>query len=1411
MANTGRTGFMEIVNSNIYIPFSTASNYDMVLRTDQIQQDMFLGNGSNSSNLPSIIFSSNNFGIGNGMITPGISNRIWDFSGTISDTSLKPGPVGQNFISGSNITVSPLSPFSNINNEGSIYLPGITGNYLTLPQPTTTALTDMTIEAWVYQTTNPPIVSLTLPYLIGNMNFTIGGPGSAYWSFGINPNNQIAFYGGTGVQVNITGSNITNNTWNHIAICYSNAGKSAQLFLNGNVQTLIVSGGSGNSTTTGVFPYGLSNYNTLPLMIGQLYNVSLNAYVANLRVVNNVLYTSSFTPSTYPLQVWGSNNTQLLLRAPLYNPIEHINSIHTYDSLRAHCLPSDAMIYADCYGTNLPNLSGTAAPLFDSNITKSIVFNRTNSEYISFAPQTINIATKGFTVISKIMFTSNIANWERIIDFGNGAGNNNILFARPSTFNMLAFNFSCNNCTTTQFYSSNVLFQNIINVCVARYDPYDSGGTSTIWLNGSNIASSNQMSTSAVNSIQLGDDRTANNMYVGKSEWADAYLNANIYNLAVYNRALTDKEIIDASMALNSPPNLPNQSTVEIGSASGKPALTVKNDGTLQIAGPINATNNQSYYPMDYGACNLCISGGIIGNVPSVTMSPFNTTSEGSLYLSTSNYITIPNTVFSTNWWLNGGFTCEAWINYPTFSNVAYPTLTNIPLSMGNFSTIGQDSWSFGATQSSNLGFFYWNGVFNYITGSNLMQANTWYHIAVTCDNTNIRIFQNGVLQNSATLSGTPLFISSNFTIGGNYSAFSGIYNMYVTNPRLVYGTALYTANFTPPTGPLGPASSGTTALLLRVPQNPGRVLIPKIGGTTQVQQYPPASMNNYLTNIKNTSYGTGYYIASDSGDGGGGNRQAWCAFTLQNIQSIGTWWSSYGNYNTTTGIFAGTTSTNDIYGNSYPGEWLQIQLPVAINISAFSILLSTNVARSPSIFYLLGSKDGMNWKCIFSRSNQTSWTQNAYNTFSIQNISESYNYYRLVAGAIQVTNDSFFSVAQLLLYGTQESINITPDGQVGIGITQPIQSLEVTNNAIINGNISAGNLGMFRNRVINGDMRFNQRGVTSSTIGTGTTTSYLHDRFGTEYSITTGGLTLSNIPLSVSDNPYQYGFKNSFRTIASTACSSYGYILPKTTIEGYNIVDFNWGTSFASPITVSFWLRTSMASGNTVTLNIRNDGLTYSYNTNINVSGSNIWQYVNTTVSPPPNGSTWNSANSRGIYLSIGGYQGTALQSSSNVWVNANNLGTTTTTNVWATLNNFIEFTGLQLERGTIATPFDFRPYQIELQLCQRYSVVFNNAGGYFGTVYGNSLSGNANTKSVLIINLPQCMRTIPSFINNNASIAYDMTGYSAATLAGLSSISGNGYSPYIAVIYSTTSLTQGYCAAGSFSSGSIEFIAEM
>ena len=116
-------------------------------------------------------------------------------------------------------------------------------------------------------------------------------------------------------------------------------------------------------------------------------------------------------------------------------------------------------------------------------------------------------------MISKIMFTSNLGNWERIIDFGNGSNNNNILFSRYSVANQLAFNFGSNISATTTFLSPNIIAQNQACICVARYDPFTSNGTSTIWYNGSNIATSNQMA------VSLGADRTVTNIYVGQSEW----------------------------------------------------------------------------------------------------------------------------------------------------------------------------------------------------------------------------------------------------------------------------------------------------------------------------------------------------------------------------------------------------------------------------------------------------------------------------------------------------------------------------------------------------------------------------------------------------------------------------------------------------------------------------------------------------------------------------------------------------------------------------------------------------------------------------------------------------------------------------------------------------------------------------
>ena len=128
---------------------------------------------------------------------------------------------------------------------------------------------------------------------------------------------------------------------------------------------------------------------------------------------------------------------------------------------------------------------------------------------------------------------------------------------------------------------------------------------------------------------------------------------------------------------------------------------------------------------------------------------------------------------------------------------------------------------------------------------------------------------------------------------------------------------------------------------------------------------------------------------------------------------------------------------------------------------------------------------------------------------------------------------------------------NVTSsNGNLGIGVTNPMQALEVAGNAIVGGSLSAGNIGMFRNRIINGDMRINQRGLTTMALTQSTlsTKAYLVDRtylYSTNYNVT---MSLSN--LKVADAPFGLGFTSSISTDVtySAVCSAFS----RQDIEGF-------------------------------------------------------------------------------------------------------------------------------------------------------------------------------------------------------------------------------------------------------------------
>ncbi len=755
--------------------------------------------------------------------------------------------------------------------------------------------------------------------------------------------------------------------------------------------------------------------------------------------------------------------------------------------------------------------------------------------------------------------------------------------------------------------------------------------------------------------------------------------------------------------------------------------LTVAQPVTLSYGAQtasLTGISGDKYVPQDFSSSGLNIPAYITTSnassasnviVPS-SFGPF--TGQGSLYYPGGSapptlkmpYTTAPSLNFNP---FTGDFTAEAWV-YNTVATTYNTIVGNYP-----------EDWAFKIVSDRTVQFYDYNtGAalgFNLTGGT--VPLNTWTHVAVTYSSsgTTARIFVNGTLATSTgTYTGTPRFTSTQLEVG-SFNNGSHLFNGYIGEVRIVRGAALYTTTFTPPTGPLQPVQgttqSGTpygTVLLLRNAPAPGRVLTTKFSGGNSANSlsFPPAAMTTYATTL-NSGYGQGTYVASVSSEYSGAGWTVFDKNTTNYWQASSTGYSSGAPY-------TGTVSTTDVNGNSYSGDWVQIQLPTAITLSSYT-LSTEGTANWVKKWFIMGSRDGTNWNLV-DQQTYSSWAvaSSASATFTV-NSARSFTFYRFIENINGNTGSGGFAPAikELVLNGTIEGPSISPDGRLGVGVSAPVQALEVAGSAVVGGTVSAGNPLTFKNRVINGDMRIAQRGVTLTT-GTGTAGPYLLDRFYTSYNITTGGLTQNQNALSITDPPYQQGLRYAMNLVATTACTNYAYISPLQPFEGFSIQDFNWGTSFGSPVTISLWFKTNAAAGSTFSVTLRNYGSGPStsywcYNDRITTGGVNTWQYFTFQVPPPPSSSTWFTGSAGSAELFIGGY--TNGMAAAPGWVNNNNIGLTGQTNWPSTLNNYIAFTGVQLEKGTVATPFEFRPFGVELQLCQRYYEQSYSQGTVAGT----------------------------------------------------------------------------------------------
>ena len=328
------------------------------------------------------------------------------------------------------------------------------------------------------------------------------------------------------------------------------------------------------------------------------------------------------------------------------------------------------------------------------------------------------------------------------------------------------------------------------------------------------------------------------------------------------------------------------------------------------------------------------------------------------------------------------------------------------------------------------------------------------------------------------------------------------------------------------------------------------------------------------------------------------------------------------------------------------------------------------------------------------------------------------------------------------------------------------------------------------RNLIINGAMTVDQRSSGSAQTGISDTSKFGVDRFQVRVDGSGSGRLTSQ---QVTDAPT--GFKNSLKLTVTTAdaspTSAEGYAI-RQAIEGQNIYSLGLGAAGAKSMTISFWVKSSL-TGN-FSLNVGNGDNTRVYGNLYAISSANTWEYKTVTLAGDTSG-TWVTTNAAGLTVVFGLGGGSDRVVSANAWgTQSGNTKTFTTgaTNVAGTVNATWQITGLQMEIGDVATPFEHRSFGDELARCQRYFTRIPRIDGSSANTEIANGMGNATNNFLGVISFPTEMRANPTLTASGSFRVFNggtlnptagpsrsssstvCMGISVATGAGISTLNG-------------------------------------
>jgi hypothetical protein len=284
-------------------------------------------------------------------------------------------------------------------------------------------------------------------------------------------------------------------------------------------------------------------------------------------------------------------------------------------------------------------------------------------------------------------------------------------------------------------------------------------------------------------------------------------------------------------------------------------------------------------------------------------------------------------------------------------------------------------------------------------------------------------------------------------------------------------------------------------------------------------------------------------------------------------------------------------------------------------------------------------------------------------------------------------------------------------------------------------------------NRIINGDMRIDQRWNG----GAGSAVGYTVDRWNYNASQASKIGWQRN-----AGGPLGFPYSLLASTSAAFASAAGDYFMFHQPVEADMVSDFAWGTANAQPATLSFWAFSSLTGA--FSGSIRNGATNRSYPFSFSLPTASTWTKIIVTISGDTAGAWTLNGNGVGLYVAFDLGSGSSFRGAAGAWAAGNFIGVTGSVSVVGTLNATFYVTGVKLETGSVATPYNRQSLAKSLADCQRYYQVRNNHT--IGGTTANGVGINLN------YSFPTVMRATPT-INPGMSGGSGWSSLAAGNIA--------------------------------------------